>query len=273
MSSARSRPPSGRCSRARPSPASPSSPTWPRRSPSFAAPRASSRWTPCWRATCVRPTPVPRRFAFRHPLVRQRGLRRRRPPAGGWRPTRARRPRSPCAAPRRRARPPRRAVGRPGRRGRDRAAARGRRGDGPARARGRGALVRGGSAAAARRRRRAPGRRARVAGLGAALARRARALPRDAAARRSTCCPPDASGAARRADRPLRRGRALARPPRGRAPPPHRAWDELPDRSTAAAAALQIELAVDGLYELDFAQTLAMGAAALGPRATSATGR
>jgi DNA-binding NarL/FixJ family response regulator/tetratricopeptide (TPR) repeat protein len=42
-----------------------------------------------------------------------------------------------------------------------------------------------------------------------------------------------------------------------------RAWEELSDRETAAAAALQIELAVDGLYELDFEQTLAMGAGAL----------
>ena len=33
----------------------------------------------------------------------------------------------------------------------------------------------------------------------------------------------------------------------------------LPDRSTAAAALLEIELAVDGLYELDFAQTIEMG--------------
>ena len=38
-----------------------------------------------------------------------------------------------------------------------------------------------------------------------------------------------------------------------------RAWEELPDRSTAAAAALQIELAVDGLYELDFDQTRRVG--------------
>ena len=42
-----------------------------------------------------------------------------------------------------------------------------------------------------------------------------------------------------------------------------RAWDEVPDRSTAPAAALQIELAVDGLYELDFEQTLTMGRGAL----------
>jgi DNA-binding NarL/FixJ family response regulator len=42
-----------------------------------------------------------------------------------------------------------------------------------------------------------------------------------------------------------------------------RAWEGLPDRTGAAAAALQIELAIDGLYELDFEQTLSMGRAAL----------
>ena len=42
-----------------------------------------------------------------------------------------------------------------------------------------------------------------------------------------------------------------------------RAWDELPDRSAPAAAALQIELAVDGLYALDFEQVLTMGRGAL----------
>jgi DNA-binding CsgD family transcriptional regulator len=42
-----------------------------------------------------------------------------------------------------------------------------------------------------------------------------------------------------------------------------RAWEDLPDRSTPEAAALQIELAVDGLYENDFEQTLGMGQAAL----------
>jgi DNA-binding CsgD family transcriptional regulator/tetratricopeptide (TPR) repeat protein len=41
------------------------------------------------------------------------------------------------------------------------------------------------------------------------------------------------------------------------------AWDEVTDRSTAEAAALQIELAVDGLYELDYEQTLTMGRGAL----------
>ena len=42
-----------------------------------------------------------------------------------------------------------------------------------------------------------------------------------------------------------------------------RAWDALPDRTTAAAAALQLELAIDGLYTLDFAQTLQRAAGAL----------
>ncbi len=42
-----------------------------------------------------------------------------------------------------------------------------------------------------------------------------------------------------------------------------RAWDELPDRGTPEAAALQVELAVDGLYEMDFEQALEMGRAAL----------
>jgi DNA-binding CsgD family transcriptional regulator len=42
-----------------------------------------------------------------------------------------------------------------------------------------------------------------------------------------------------------------------------RAWEELPDRTTAAAAALQIELAVDGLYVLDLAQAVEMGRGAL----------
>lgn len=42
-----------------------------------------------------------------------------------------------------------------------------------------------------------------------------------------------------------------------------RAWHELPEGSTRAAAALQIELAVDGLYGLDFEQTVSMGRGAL----------
>jgi ATP/maltotriose-dependent transcriptional regulator MalT len=42
-----------------------------------------------------------------------------------------------------------------------------------------------------------------------------------------------------------------------------RAWGELPDRTTAEAATLEIELAVDGLYELDFTQAVEMGRRAL----------
>ena len=46
-----------------------------------------------------------------------------------------------------------------------------------------------------------------------------------------------------------------------------RAWEELPDSSTPEAAVLEIELAVDGLYELDFERTIEMGTQALGDRA------
>ncbi len=60
----------------------------------------------------------------------------------------------------------------------------------------------------------------------------------------------------------------------GRHPEAHarlaRAWEDLPDRSTPAAAALQIELTVDGLYEMDFEQTVARGHGAL--EAARATG-
>ena len=42
-----------------------------------------------------------------------------------------------------------------------------------------------------------------------------------------------------------------------------RAWNELPEHTTAEAAALEIELAVDGLYELDFEQAVEMGGQAL----------
>ncbi len=42
-----------------------------------------------------------------------------------------------------------------------------------------------------------------------------------------------------------------------------RAWDDLSDHESAEAAIVQIELAVDGMYELDFEQTLTNGRAAL----------
>ena len=42
-----------------------------------------------------------------------------------------------------------------------------------------------------------------------------------------------------------------------------RAWEELPERNTTESAALEVEMAVDGLYSLDFDQTCEMGRAAL----------
>ena len=42
-----------------------------------------------------------------------------------------------------------------------------------------------------------------------------------------------------------------------------RAWEDIPDRSTAEAAVLEIELALDGLYELEFDQATEMGRQAL----------
>ena len=42
-----------------------------------------------------------------------------------------------------------------------------------------------------------------------------------------------------------------------------RAWEDLPDRESVEAGVVQIELAVDGMYELDFDQTLTMGVGAL----------
>ena len=42
-----------------------------------------------------------------------------------------------------------------------------------------------------------------------------------------------------------------------------RAWEDLPERTTAESVVLEIELAVDGLYELDFAQAIEMAEVAL----------
>ena len=53
-----------------------------------------------------------------------------------------------------------------------------------------------------------------------------------------------------------------------------RAWEDLADRGTPESVALQIELAVDGLYAIDFEQTLEMGGGARWrPRASWATRR
>ena len=61
---------------------SPSSPTWRRRSPSCLRPLAEKLLDALLALDLVRPTPVPRRFVFRHPLVR-RAVYEAAP--GGWR--------------------------------------------------------------------------------------------------------------------------------------------------------------------------------------------
>ena len=189
----------------------------------------------------------------------------RRPAAGGSALTRGRRRCSPDARRRRRrARAPRRAVGRAGRRGR-RSRSCSTAGVGGRRARpGRGrSLVRGGAApAAGRRRSRARSTSAcrsprRLRSLGelercrATLLEAIELLPPEAADRRvelTALCAAVEHWLGRHGEAHHRLVRA---------------WDELPDRSTAAAAMLQIELAVDGLYELDFEQTVEMGRGAL----------
>ncbi len=92
----------------------------------------------------VRETDVPRRFRFRHPLVRRAVYEATRRRAGGWAPTSGARRRSrPRGSDSGRARPPRRALGARGRRRRRRRPARGRRGGRAAGAGERRALVRG----------------------------------------------------------------------------------------------------------------------------------
>ncbi len=162
----------------------------------------------------VRPTQVPRRFVFRHPLVRNAVYESTR---GGWRL--AAHGRAAAALATRGAAAGERAhhVEQSAGQGDEDAigvliqAGAEAAGRGPGRG---GALVRGGAPAAARGRPRAPGGPAGVAGVGAALARRARALSRDAAGGER---PParGLGGTARGAHHALRRGRALAGPPRG----------------------------------------------------------
>ena len=99
------------------------------------------------RLDLLRPTDVPRRFRFRHPLVRRAVYEAT---AGGWRLGAHERCADALAArgARRRARPPRRALGARGRRRRRGRPSRGRRGSGAAGAGKRGALVRRGTAPA-----------------------------------------------------------------------------------------------------------------------------
>ncbi len=222
----------------------------------------------CWAALdallerdLVRPTTVPRRFVFRHPLVR-RAVYESAP--GGWR----------LAAHARAADSARRA---------GRAAASVRIMSSSTRARATSRRSSSSSRPAPRRRRarrrrqpdgtRPPcacsrvgrgtvGRRTDRPRLVAPLARRARAVSRDAP----------------RGDRAVATGRRARRVELtahcaavehwlGRHDEAHRAperaWDELPEHSTSEAAVLEIELAVDGLYELDFEQSLRMGRHAL----------
>ena len=203
----------------------------------------------------VRPTQVPRRFIFRHPLVRQAVYESTR---GGWRLAAHARAADALAAPRRRAPPSARTTSSSRRRQGDQEAIE--------------ILLEAGRAAAPR----APGAAARwfeaalrllpsddtdaPGGVRVALASaqrslgeldrcRATLLEALGAAARRVRRPPS------RADDPVRGGRALAGPPRRRASPAGaRLGGGAATASTAAAAALQIELAVDGIYELDFDQ-------------------
>ena len=196
----------------------------------------------------VRPTEVPRRFIFRHPLVRRSGLRvdARRLAAGGPLPRRggARRARGE----RGRARAPRRAIRRAGRRRRrSRSCSR------PA------AAAAGRAPAAAARwfeaalRLLPGGDRERQVEVRVAFASALRSIGELERCREVLLEAIDMLGAddvprRRRADRAVRRGRALAGPPRRGAPPPDPGLGGASRPRDAESAALQIELAVDGLY-------------------------
>ena len=250
---------SGRCWTARPSPASRSSPTSRRRSPSSRRPRASTALDELLARDLVRPTAVPRRFAFRHPLVRRAVYESTR---GGWRLARARARRgrarrrgapAPPSAPTTSSSPRRRATRRRSRCSLAAGADGGRRARPPPRRAG--SRRRCGCCPAADAERQVE--RARGAGLGAALDSASSSAAATTLLEAIELLPADAGRPARRADRAAaprsstgsaatRRRTAVWRA-RGRSCPTARA---------PAAAALQIELAVDGLYELDFDQTL-----------------
>ena len=129
-------------------------------------------------------------------------------------------------------------------------------------ARDRGAMARRGAAADAGVRARAPGRGADGARLAPCAPPASSSAAGRPCSRPSRCCRPTRSTAGR-ADDLVCRGRALARPPRRRPRAPVAAWDELEDpRDAPQGAALAVELAVDGLYTLDFERTLELA----GPR-------
>ena len=261
-SSRRSRRTSWRCSGRRRSQASRSSPTSRRRSPSFPRRTGLAALDALLALDLVRPTPVPRRFVFRHPLVR-RAVYESAP--AGWRLAAHARAAAALAA---------------------RGAAAAERAHHVEQYAGQGdeeaiaLLLEAGTrrGAGAGRRRRAGSRRrcaccprptsARWTCAWPSRRRSARSASSTAAARRcwrrSSCCPPDA--VARRVE--LTAHCAAVEHWLGRHDEAHRrltrAWEELPDRSTAEAAVLEIELAVDGLYELDFEQAVEMGRQALG---------
>ena len=162
----------------------------------------------------VRPAGAPRRFAFRHPVVRH-AVYVATP--GGWRLGAHARAAARARAPRRRA--VQRAhhvehAADAGRRGRDRAAERAAARAAGARARGRGALLRRRAAPAARRRRE---RRSRLQ-LRSPTRRPRRATPRPRATRCSTRCATAGPGERLGAHGRARQPGVVARRPRGRAP-------------------------------------------------------
>ena len=233
---------------------------------------ARGRWprsTSCSSCACCRRPRVPRRFAFRHPLVRRavyesggRRLADERARARGRRARRARRrarhPRAPCRAVRGRRRP-----------GGDRAAARRRRRDGAARARGRGPLVRGRAAAPARGGpARAPARPDRPR-AGAALDRRPRSAAPRASARRSSSC-----RRRRRHARPAdRRGRprpstssAATRPPTASST---RRYAALADRESEDALTVLFALIAGAFFSLDVVRGLRAERGGAGGRAAA----
>ena len=248
-----------------------SSPIWQRRLPSCQLGMGSLRWMRCSRVIfCAR-----RRsrggLSFATRSYEQRSMS---PPrvVGGSRHTRGRRRSWRRGAPRRASGQSRRAIGRAGKRGGDRAPARGGCSCRDARSCRCGSLVPVDAATAARIGRRTAGRRPRGARLGAPRRRRAGAMSGDAAGS-DRATPRRREGALGRVDGFC----AAIEHWLGRHEEAHqrltRAWDDLPDRSTPAAAVLQIELAVDGLYELDFERTAKWVAKLSPPHGPSVTGR